>query len=224
MKRYVVANLKSNKTAPELTAWFADFGVPPQADDTEVIIAPSFTLLALLQADRAVGLQMGAQDVSSFPLGAYTGAVAAQQLADFGVRYCIVGHSERRQYFHETDADVAKKITELLSLEITPILCLDEPYIASQAQLLSDEQRAAVIIAYEPKAAIGSGRSISVGHVKEVSAVTKKDFPTAPILYGGSVDETNCEEFLLVTNGVLVATAALDGKEFARLVAKCAAH
>lgn len=224
MKKYVVANLKSNKTAAELTTWLADFGVPPQMDEVEIVIAPPNTLLAQLQTVRAVGLQVGAQDVSSYPLGAYTGAVAAQQLADFGVQYCIVGHSERRKYFHETDADVAKKITELLSSEITPILCLDEPYIESQAQLLSDEQRAAVIIAYEPKAAIGSGHTPSVGHVEEVSAIIKNHFPTAPILYGGSVDEMNCQEFLLVTDGVLVGTAALDGKQFTQVVAKCAVH
>ncbi|MDA1079514.1 MAG: triose-phosphate isomerase [bacterium] len=224
MKRYVLANLKANKTAKEFTTWLADFGTPPQTDTVEIIVAPPSTLLTQLQTERAVGLKVGAQDVSPYPLGAYTGAIAAQQLAELSVQYCIVGHSERRQYFYETDVDIAKKIVELLSFGITPVLCLDEPYIASQAQQLSEEQRTAVIIAYEPKAAIGSGHTPSVGHVEEVSKNIRQYFSSVPILYGGSVDELNCEEFLLVTDGVLVGTACLDGRQFAQIVAKCAAH
>ncbi|NCN06841.1 MAG: triosephosphate isomerase [Candidatus Pacebacteria bacterium] len=223
MKRYVIANWKSNKTVLNLQPWLAAFGTAPAAENLEIIIAPSHTSLALFQEFDLDQVQLAAQDVSPFPLGAYTGAVAAQQLADLGVRYCLVGHSERRKYFHETDQDVAKKITELFSVGIVPILCLDEPYITSQAQLLSDEQRNGVLLAYEPGAAIGSGYAISVDHVEHVSKQLREYFSTAPILYGGSVDEQNCDEFLLVTNGILVGTASLDAKQFATIVAKCAA-
>ena len=227
MKRYVVANWKSNKTVAGAAAWFVEFGTSPHLHDFEIIIAPAFPLLLPVGQELAkttLSASLAAQDTSPFPLGSYTGAVAAQQLLDLGVRYCLVGHSERREYFHETDADIAKKITELLSLDLTPILCLDEPYIESQARWLSNEQRQAVLVAYEPRSVIGLGQPVSVEQVKRVIGMVKQYFPSAPILYGGSIDERNCSEFLLVTNGVLVGSASLEGKRFAQIVAACAGH
>jgi len=225
MKRYAIANWKSHKSAAAVTPWFADLTIPASTESLEIVIAPPFTLLPRLLEEvtkNNLPISLAAQDVSPYPLGAYTGEVAAQQLADLGVVYCIVGHSERRKYFHETDQDVAKKIAELLHFSITPVLCLDEAYITSQAKMLTKEQREAVLVAYEPITAIGSGHPVSVDTVKKVVTTIHEHFPNVPVLYGGSVDAKNVSEYLLATQGVLVGTDSLAGKDFSGILAHCA--
>ncbi len=133
MARYVVANWKSYKTMAEVEKWLETFTNLYRPDPlVEVIIAPSFVHLAplwgLLQEHNPSRLTLAVQDLSSFPLGAYTGAVAAEMVRDM-VGYAIVGHAERRRYFHETNQDIANKVSEAAAARIRPILCVDRPNI-----------------------------------------------------------------------------------------------
>jgi triosephosphate isomerase len=153
-------------------------------------------------------------------MGAYTGAVSAQSLQEFGVTYVLVGHSERRKYFHETDQDVALKVRQVLDGGMQPVLCIDEPYLHSQAAAIDTSVYSSLIIAYEPVAAIGTGKSMNVGTVQEVSARIKQTFGDGvPVLYGGSVTDENVAEYLLVADGALVGGASLEARDFTQLLA-----
>lgn len=230
MKKLIIANWKSHKSQEAAQSWCREFlekvSHPTSSEQTSVIIAPPTPLLltvgGLLQAKREVGqlaLALGAQDASRFPMGAYTGEVSAASLRDLGVSYVIVGHSERRQYFHETEAEVASKVMQVLDADMTPILCLDEPYAQSQLAQLDSAVYEKIVIAYEPLGAIGTGKRVSVGAVEHMrDHLRSLSSETTPVLYGGSVSSESVGEYLLVTDGVLVGGASLDASEFATLV------
>ncbi|MDH5298830.1 MAG: triose-phosphate isomerase, partial [Desulfobulbaceae bacterium] len=158
-KRYVVANWKSHTTVAEAEKWLAAFlGAYRPDPGLQVIIAPSLVCLAplqrMLREQGAPQVALAAQDLSPFPVGAYTGAVAAAMVRDL-VDYALVGHAERRRYFHETHQEVANKATEAVAVGITPILCLDQPYGAAQIAALAEADADRVIIGYGPVEAIG---------------------------------------------------------------------
>lgn len=217
MSKLLIANWKSNKTSATALEWCSQFSLPVPENVT-VLVAPSFNLLSVVAAELPSGVKLAAQDVSWFPMGSYTGAVNAQQLAEAGVTHVIVGHSERRRYFHETHQDVAAKIQQAVSNNLIPILCLDEDYIDAQADALESKNIPNLIVAYEPLSAIGSGNNAPVDQVTTVTNKIKQVYGDVTVIYGGSVDERNIKEYLLVSDGVLVGGASLDPEQFSKLV------
>lgn len=236
MTKLIIANWKSNKTLAEVQPWVTDFkkeldlqlasvesALAAQAE-VQVIISPGLLMLETLSRQLEgqrfpVDVALGIQDVSPFGAGAYTGAVSVQNLAGLAVEYTLVGHSERRRYFHETHQEVAQKVDQALQVGITPVVCVDEAYIDEQAAAISRDQLERCVVAYEPLAAIGTGQNADVGTVKGIVEHVKRVFGDVPVIYGGSVTEQNVLEYLLVAQGVLAGSASLDPAHFARLVA-----
>ena len=199
--------------------------------------------LAQVQALRAgSALELGAQDVSQHEQGAFTGEVSAAMLKEFGVRYAIVGHSERRQYHGETDALVAEKAKVALAHGVTPIVCVGETLAereAGKTEEVVKRQMAAVIhtnghciseivVAYEPVWAIGTGKTATPEQAQQVHAVLRAQLKAATshsdrihILYGGSMNAANAASLLgqADIDGGLVGGASLKAADFLQIIA-----
>lgn len=207
----------------------------------EIVVCPPFVFLAAAAAAAAEGtsLALGAQNASEHRSGAFTGEVSAEMLADLGCRYVIVGHSERRAMYGESDAKVAQKFDRVLDAGLTPILCLGETLeeresdrtesvIARQIDAVRDRVGATAltgaVVAYEPVWAIGTGRNASPDQANAVHAFIRgrlaaEDSAGAEkmrILYGGSVNAGNCEALFAMPeiDGGLVGGASLKADEF----------
>lgn len=229
MPRYVLANWKSHKTLAEVEAWLETFLAEYSPDpEVEVIIAPSFVHLHPMgqrfKQREASHLHLAAQDLSPFPLGSYTGAVSAAQLQGLA-EYVIVGHMERRRYFHETHRETSNKVGEALAVGLCPIVCVDQPYAGSLYAALNEVDMEELFIGYAPVEAIGLDNPQSpektARAIKEISSIA----PHTPILYGGSLNEENAAEYIKLpgVSGLILGTASLDAREFAaicRLVAR----
>lgn len=215
----------------------------PTCDVAVAVPAPYLAQVSGLVADSPIAL--AAQDLSAHEVGAYTGEVSGAMLKDFGTRYVLVGHSERRQYHHETDTTVAVKAQRALALGITPIVCVGETLEEREAGLTETvvkRQLAAVIhlnghciseivVAYEPVWAIGTGKTATPAQAQEVHAVLRAQLQAASpqadkirILYGGSMNAANAAELLAQPDidGGLVGGAALKVQDFLTIIA--AAH
>lgn len=220
----IVANWKSHKNQAEVLEWLQAYllELGAMSGKVRVVIAPSYPVIPVvtqfLMDNKFPSTVIGVQDLSPFPAGAYTGAVSVQNLKGLNVRYAIVGHSERRRYFHETHQDVANKVEQALASQIQPIVCVDRDYIQAQASAISKDLLANCIVAYEPLEAIGSGQAESVEEVKAVCDEIQDAFGQVRIIYGGSVSAANVAKYLKVLTGVLVATHSLDAKKFAQLL------
>ena len=211
----------------------------------QVAVCVPAPYLAQAQQAAAHGLLTGAQDVSAHEQGAFTGEVSAAMLRDFGVRFAIVGHSERRQYHGETDADVATKAQRALAAGITPIVCVGETLAereAGQTQAVVKRQLAAVIhtnghciseivLAYEPVWAIGTGKTATPQEAQAVHAVLRAQLQAASehaqrvkILYGGSMNAANASDLLAQADidGGLIGGAALKPADFLTIIAAAA--
>ena len=213
----------------------------------DVAVCPPPVYLAQLQQLLAgqAAIALGAQDVSQHEGGAFTGDVSAAMLKDFGVRYAIVGHSERRQYQGETDLQVATKVKRALAAGITPIVCVGET-LSEREQGLTEfivrRQLSAVIqlnghciseivVAYEPVWAIGTGKTATPTEAQAVHAVLRTQLRAATeqadrvrILYGGSMNAANAAELLAQPDidGGLIGGAALKAPDFLTIVAAAA--
>ncbi len=209
----------------------------------DVAVAAPAPYLAQVQALTAgTVVAVAAQDVSKHEAGAYTGEVSAAMLRDFGARYALVGHSERRQYHGETDAVVAEKAQRALAAGITPIVCVGETLQereAGQTEAVVKRQLAAVIhlnghcisevvVAYEPVWAIGTGRTASPEQAQAVHAVLRAQLAAASehadrirLLYGGSMNAANAAELLAQPDidGGLVGGASLKAPDFLQIIA-----
>ena len=213
----------------------------------DVAVIPPFTSIrsvqTLVEGDK-YDIQYGAQDVSQFASGAYTGEVSAQMLAKLGCAYVVVGHSERRTYHHEDDALVNAKAKATLGAEMTPIVCVGEgldirqsgeqvPYVLAQVDGsladLTAEQVAGLVIAYEPVWAIGTGEVATPADAQEVCAAIRgrvkqtwgsQAADAVRILYGGSVKASNVAAIMAETDvdGALVGGASLDPDDFVGIV------
>ncbi len=225
--RYLIGNWKSFNTLTQTNIWLEQFAksyTRPKTNIDLIICAP-FTNLA--EANRLINelhlpLQIGAQDVSPYPEGKHTGEITAQMLSEL-TRYCLVGHSERRREFGETSKVVAQKAHLLLANSLTPIICLDTPYLEEQIKELLDLQLplTSCLFVYEPLAAIGTGKPADPDTAEFVAS--KISFLTesqCPILYGGSVTEENVAGFLdkQHLDGVLVGTDSLSVSSFVKLM------
>lgn len=226
--RLIVANWKSHKTLLEATDWTKKFrsfveSHRQQFEKTgaaHVVIAPPYPFLFQV-AELLSGLpkvSVGVQDISPFPAGKYTGAVSTRNLESLPITHAIVGHSERRRYFHETYQEITNKVDLLIDAGITPIVCVDHPDIKTQADVIDKKLRSKCVVAYEPLESIGTGISQEVAQVLPVVEEIKVAFGNVPIIYGGSVDAENIDAYLLTMDGVLVGGASLGAEEFGKLI------
>ena len=246
MKKLIAGNWKMNGSLDANAALVAALLQDPQAWACDVAVCAPAPYLAQLQTLlKGSRLDLGAQDVSVHESGAFTGEVSAAMLKEFGVRYCIVGHSERRQYHQETDATVALKAQRALAAGLTPIVCVGETLAqreAGQTEEVVKRQLAAVVhtnghciseivLAYEPVWAIGTGKTASPEEAQHVHHVLRAQLQAASqhadrvrILYGGSMNAGNAQALLAQPDidGGLIGGAALQAAAFLSIVA--AAH
>lgn len=242
-KKLIAGNWKMNGslTANEslIQSLLAGLGAPV----CQVALCVPAVYLAQCQALLAGSvIELGAQDVSAHEAGAYTGEISTAMLKEFGLRYCIVGHSERRQYYFESDAVVADKARRALTGGLTPIVCVGETLAereAGQTEAVVKRQLAAVIhanghciseivLAYEPIWAIGTGKTASPEQAQQVHAllraqlgVASKQADRVRILYGGSMNAANAAQLLAQADidGGLVGGASLKALDFLSIVA-----
>ena len=200
----IALNNKSNLTKEEFIEYQKQL-LSIQSASSEIILCPTSTYLALYNLNN---IELGAQNVSKDEIGAHTGEIAAIQLASLNVKYCIVGHSERRQELKESSEDTNKKIKNLFSKNIKPILCVGETkeekelgkttsLIKEQLMIaikdLSEDEKNNIIIAYEPIWSIGTGLIPTIEDIEEVLSLIKEILPTAKCLYGGSANDQNID-------------------------------
>jgi triosephosphate isomerase (TIM) len=240
---YLAANWKMHKTVAEAAA-FVDALLPRiAATQHDVVICPPFTALsAVVERRYGTAVKVAAQNMHEAESGAYTGEVSAQMLVELDVEAVVLGHSERRQLFGETDEALARKVPAALAADLEPILCVgesEEARDAGQTEAVLDSQLQAdlaevssadiarVVIAYEPIWAIGTGRTATSEQAEEAIAfirdVVRQRGAAADevrILYGGSVKPGNAAELLgrPEIDGALVGGAALDPDDFAAIV------
>ena len=244
MKKFLIAgNWKMNKTRAEAVQFAEELKAKNLANAKDVCVLAPFTALADLGcALEGSGIGFGAQNVHFKESGAYTGEVSVPMLMDLGVDYCVIGHSERREYFAETDETVNLKLKALLEAGITPILCVGESlevreegtaqtFVAGQVvadfEGIGPADAAKIVIAYEPIWAIGTGKTATPEQAQEVHAFVRKMLaeilgPVADkirILYGGSMKPSNAKELLEKPdiNGGLIGGASLKADDFAAI-------
>src|SRR6516164_11418987 len=234
------------KTLAETSAFFFTFNpLVANFHHCDIVIAPAFTAIPLaVEATRGTNIAISAQDVFCEKEGAFTGEVSAPMLAEAGCRYTIIGHSERRQFFGETDESVAKKTKAALASGLIPIVCVGETLTARESGqthqvcmgqflgglgALTPEEFSRMLIAYEPIWAIGTGRTATPEMAADVHRFLRhcaaaKFSPAQAsdlrILYGGSVKPDNIRGLMAEEelDGVLVGGASLDAKSFATIV------
>ncbi len=247
MGKYVIAgNWKMNKTPAEATALIE--AIRPLVKDAAcdvVVGVPFIDIPAALEATKGSNIGVAAQNCYWEKSGAFTGEIAADMLRELGVGYVILGHSERRTYFGDTDATVAKRVRGALNAGLTAILCVGEyleqreqgitaEIVAMQTKIalegVSAEELSRVIIAYEPVWAIGTGKTATAAQANEVCAQIREvltglyDADTAKgvtIQYGGSMNAGNAAELLAMSDvdGGLIGGASLKAEDFATIVA-----
>ena len=245
---FLAANWKMYKTVQEAVIYTKEFrGLIRDVSDTDIVLAPSFTALhAVAEAARNTLIGVAGQDVYWEEEGAYTGELSAGMLKEAGAEYVIVGHSERRRLFGETDATVHSKTLAALRVELTPIVCIGETLeereggqtlsvldrqVRQGLAGLTAEQVAALVIAYEPVWAIGTGRNATPEQAGQAQAHIRgrlEDWfgpdaaATCRVIYGGSVKPDNIRDLMALpdVDGALVGGASLDTRSFFEIVAR----
>jgi triosephosphate isomerase len=245
-KPIIAGNWKMNKTLSEATAFLEEVSnlIPKQDVIDTVVCAPALFLDQLVQAAKGTDVKIGAQNMHFEESGAFTGEISPIALADLGVSYVILGHSERREMFNETDEAVNRKAHAAFAHQLTPIVCCGETleqreagetndFVGSQIEKglagLSNDQLKQAVIAYEPIWAIGTGKSSSAQDANEVcahirSVVADKFSNEAAaairIQYGGSVKPENIKEYMAQPDidGALVGGASLKSDSFLQLL------
>ncbi|MCC2088533.1 triose-phosphate isomerase [Mammaliicoccus sciuri] len=247
-KPIIAGNWKMNKTVQEAKDFVNELPALPDTNEVDsVICAPTLQLDALVNLTKegvAQGLQIGAQNAYFEDNGAFTGETSPAALEDLGVKYVVLGHSERREYFHETDEDVNKKALAVFSHNMTPIICVGETLeereagkaesvVGGQVEAalkgFTEDQVKATVIAYEPIWAIGTGKSSTsedanqmCAHVRNVvaGAFSQEAADALRVQYGGSVKPENTKEYMAQSDidGALVGGASLKVDSFVALL------
>ncbi len=242
----MAGNWKMNKTATEARDLAAKLiSLVSSVRDRDIVLAPPFTALqAVREAIRGTNVALSAQNLFWEEKGAYTGEISAEMLLDLGCEYVIIGHSERRQYFGETDDTVNKKVRQALNKKLLPIVCVGETLQEREAgrafevierqmtgafKGVSAAEMQQVVVAYEPVWAIGTGKTATPEQAEEVHARARKKISSIfngevadalRILYGGSVTPENVSALMAMPDidGALVGGASLKPDSFAALV------
>ena len=242
---FIAGNWKMYKTREEARAFAREFKELYKDTDVKTAICAPFTLLDVLKEEFAgTNIGVGAQNMHFAEEGAFTGEVSAKMLTEIGIDYCVIGHSERRQYFGETDETVNKKLHTAFAHGITPILCVGEVLEERDAgealnvvekqtkgalEGLTAEQVASLVVAYEPVWAIGTGRTATPEQADEMCGYIRKvigelygdDIADQVIIqYGGSVKPANASELMNMyeIDGALVGGASLKPADFIEIV------
>ena len=242
----IVGNWKMFKTIPEAINLVnvIKAGVH-KVTNCDVAICPPFTTLSAVSAElRETKIELGAQDMHSETEGAFTGEISPLMLKDVGCRYVIIGHSERRQHFHETNELINKKVIAALKYSLVPILCLGETLEEREARRafevvkqqfdeslknLKPEEIERIVIAYEPVWAIGTGRTATPEQAEQMHSYVRRLLnehygeatgERVKILYGGSVKPDNIAQLMAKPNvdGALVGGASIKGESFIQIV------
>jgi triosephosphate isomerase len=245
---FIAANWKMFKTVHEAVVFAKEFrALVKDVTDVEIVVAPPFTALhAVAEAARNSNIGVAGQNLHWEREGAFTGEVSATMLKEAGAEYVIIGHSERRRLFHETDETVNRKLMAALGAGLTPIVCIGEtleererdetlPVLDRQIKAgldgLTGDQVAALVIAYEPVWAIGTGRNATPDQAGEAHAHIRSRLrqwfggPAADqghVIYGGSVKPDNIHELIMLpdVDGALVGGASLDVRAFGDIVTR----
>ncbi len=240
MKRICAGNWKMFKTATEARAYAQRFAelLPSIPEHVEIVLCPPFTALQAVRGVLAgTRVKLGAQNMYWESSGAFTGEISAPMLLDLGVEYVILGHSERRHYFGETDEDVRRKTAAALQAGLTPIVAVGESlgirdagtaleHVVAQTRAalagLDATAVANVVLAYEPVWAIGTGRNCDAAEANTIMhamRIAVDGLAGVPILYGGSMKPENVAHYAAQPDidGGLVGGASLDPDSFARL-------
>ena len=242
-KPIIAGNWKMNKTASEGAQLVNE--LKPLVKDANcdvVVCVPAIDIPAVAEAIKGSNIQLGAQNVHFEPHGAFTGEISADMLKEYGVKYVIVGHSERRTYFNDTDETVNKRMHAALNAGITPIVCLGETLEQRQTgktEAVLDEQiekslkgvddLSRIVIAYEPIWAIGTGVTATADQANETIGYIRKKCAEVfcpkcaekvRIQYGGSMNAGNCKELMAMPeiDGGLIGGASLKSDAFAAIV------
>ena len=243
-KPIIAGNWKMHKTIAEALEFVNEVKDRVNNDKVEAVICAPFTLLKdLKQATKGTNIKIGAQNMHFEEKGAFTGEISPLMLKELDMDYVVIGHSERRQYFNETDETVNKKVLKALEVGIDPILCVGETLEEREAgntkdvckvqvekalENVSKEDLAKVVIAYEPIWAIGTGKTATsedandvIAYIREVVANLYGELANeVRIQYGGSVKPSNVAEIMNQSDidGALVGGASLEANDYVELV------
>jgi triosephosphate isomerase (TIM) len=245
---FIAANWKMHKTVHEAVVFVKEFRrIVKDIADIEVVVAPPFTALhAAAEAARSSAIGIAAQDVHWEREGAFTGEISAAMVKEAGAEYVIIGHSERRRLFHETDETVNRKLVAALAAQLTPVVCVGETLeerdrgvtlVVLDRQIkqgldgLTGEQVAALVLAYEPVWAIGTGRNATAQQADEVHRHIRNRIRQwfgggaadhCHVIYGGSVKPDNIHELMVLpdVDGALVGGASLEIRAFSEILAR----
>jgi len=245
---FIAGNWKMFKTVAEASAFVTDLrGAVKNARGVQIVVGPPFTAIhAAAQAARGSNIEVSAQNLHWEKQGAFTGEISATMIKEAGATYVIIGHSERRQLFGETDAIVNRKVLSALVQGLTPIMCIGETLeqregnetlavldrqIKAGLDGVTAEQVASLVIAYEPVWAIGTGRNATAAQAGEAHAHIRTRLrqwfgadaaEKCRVIYGGSVKPDNIRELIAEpdVDGALVGGASLEVKSFAEIVAR----
>ncbi|MCT4508635.1 MAG: triose-phosphate isomerase [Tepidibacter sp.] len=244
-KPIIAGNWKMHKTIKEAVEFVNEVKSEIKGTDVEAVICAPFTLLKdLKEAAKETNIKIGAQNMHFEEKGAFTGEISPLMLKEIDVDYVVIGHSERRQYFNETDETVNKKVIKALEYKINPIICVGETLEEREADKTKDVVKVQVekalanvdekdikdiVIAYEPIWAIGTGKTSSskdandvISYIREVVAnvYSEETAEEVRIQYGGSVKPANVEEIMNESDidGALVGGASLQPKDYVELV------
>ena len=231
---FFVANWKLNGNLQFIDQFIANISLP-NANSKCVVICPTAIHLDYLSKNKN-GFYVGAQNVSEYYEGAFTGEISVHSLSDLNVSFCIVGHSERRQFFKEKDKEINLKSDRLIGNKVIPIICIGETLEQKEKgitnKVLEEQLMNSIpssssfensIIAYEPVWAIGTGLTPTIDEIDDIHRFIKEcngKFNNYKILYGGSVKASNAREITSLPNvdGVLIGGASLKSQEFTKII------
>ena len=237
----IIANWKCNGSKSMISEWFSEFSLNYiETNESFIGIAPPSIYIENVLANistKLIGVNIGSQDIDTSS-GARTGAISSEMILDYGCKFSIIGHSERRQFYNESNNDIRQKILNIANKTLT-ILCIGETEEENKNDLTKDVLKKqlevieeidfddSLVIAYEPVWAIGTGNTPTPDNINEIhkfikdvvqSTSTNSEIPL--VLYGGSVNEDNAENFFKeeFVDGALIGGASLEGKQFANII------